>query len=188
MILGLSGKKRSGKSTVASFLCSEFGFKEISWAYPLKEIIGNKLLGLTHDQMYGEEEIKEAVDPFWGKSPRDLLQIIGTDCFRKQVHPEFWVKLGIREIEKQLKSYRNIVVSDCRFPNEMRAIEKLGGHPVRITREGQINNDSHPSEIALDTYSFPYEIVAKSGDIEGLELRSKQLVTTIDRLESGAYV
>ena len=51
-IIGLCGKKQSGKSTVTNFLKNSYGFYEISFAYPLKEIIGRELFGLNDDQLY----------------------------------------------------------------------------------------------------------------------------------------
>ena len=175
MIIGLSGKKQSGKSTVTNFLTRR-GFMEVSWAAPLKKKIGMELLGLTHEQVYGTEEDKEAVDDFWGRSPRELLQIIGTECFRNLVHPDFWVKLGVKEIRAQTFLKRNVVVSDCRFPNEIEAVKKLGGSSVRIIREGQSSTDRHPSETALDRYDFDYIITAKSGDLDGLKMRMDQIL------------
>ena len=127
MIIGLAGKKQNGKSTVADYLTVDHKFVEVSWAGPLKQIIGMGLLGLKEHQVYGTLEDKETVDEFWGKSPRELLQIIGTDCFRNLVDPEFWVKVGIRDINLMTNSGFDVVVSDCRFPNEIEAIKNLGG-------------------------------------------------------------
>jgi hypothetical protein len=163
VLIGLSGKKQNGKTTLADYLIIEKGFAEVSWAAPLKNIIGMELLGLKYHQIYGTEAEKEATDEFWGKSPRRLLQIIGTDCFRNLVHPDFWVKIGEREIQRLLDEGKNVVVSDCRFPNEIQAVRKLGGSSVRVVRlEHVAEVDEHPSETALDTYPFDYVIEAKN--------------------------
>jgi len=169
MLIGLSGKKRHGKSTVTNYLVKQYRFVEVSFAWPLKEIVGKQLLGLSDSQLYGTTEQKETIDPFWGKSPRELLQIIGTDCFRDKVHPDFWVKLGQRNINSLLFKHQNIVVSDCRFPNEVKAIESLGGTMVRIFRRNyRDDGDQHPSETALDNYPFEYIITAGDGEIQEL--------------------
>lgn len=182
MILGLSGKKQAGKSTVAKHLVEHHGFTEISWAEPLKEIIGKQLLGLTDEQM-SDGELKEKKDPLWGETPRRLLQLIGTECFRAIVDPDFWVKIGVRNIHNlQKQGIENFVISDCRFPNEMFAVkELLGGHSVRIVKEGQISNDFHGSEVALDKWNFDFKIVVQPGDISGLKLRTNQLVEFLSR-------
>jgi hypothetical protein len=176
-IIGLSGKKQSGKSTLAVHLMDKHRFIEASWAYPLKVSIGQNLLGLSYNQLFGTEEDKETIDKFWGKSPRELLQIIGTDCFRNLVDPDFWVKVGIRYIEDlQARGIEDIVISDCRFPNEMDAIKELGGISVRVEREGYYTGDYHPSETSLDNYEHDYTVLAGTGDIEGLKLRIDQIV------------
>lgn len=168
MIVGLCGKKQSGKSTVARFL-GEQGFVELSWAYPLKEIVGRQLFGLNDDQLYGSEEAKEAIIPDWGYSARQILQLVGTECFRKVIRDDFWVVLGRRRLAELSQKGTNIVISDCRFPNEMEAIKSLGGFTIRVVREGQISTDTHPSENSLNDYVTDFTITAKSGDIKTLE-------------------
>jgi len=172
MIIGLCGKKQSGKSTLAAYLVKTHDFAELSWASPLKDLIGIKLLGLTKDQVYGSEVQKETIDPFWGKSPRQLLQIIGTDCFREKVDPDFWVKIGRRTIEDfSFNKGYNVVVSDCRFPNELDTIKSLqDGYVVQVTRSDRPSLDMHASETALDNYTgYDLTIDAKSGEIDKLK-------------------
>lgn len=180
MLLGLSGRKQSGKSTLAKYLWQKHDFHEMSWAEPLKEIIGRQLLGLTREQVYGSSKDKETVDAFWGKSPRHLLQVIGTDCFRKQVDPDFWVKICLRNIDELHRNQfaraatrpeKSVVFSDCRFPNELKAIESRGGVNIRVVREDWGVVDNHESETALDDYPFTEIITAKSGDVESLKLQ-----------------
>lgn len=167
MIIGLCGKKQSGKSTVAKFLL-ERGFHEVSWAYPLKEIIGRELFGLNDDQLYGSEAAKEAIIPDWGYSSRQILQLVGTECFRKVIRDDFWVVLGKRRLLELASRGMDVVISDCRFPNEMEAIKSIGGTTLRIIKEGQVSVDSHPSENSLNSYTTDYTVSAKSGDISGL--------------------
>jgi hypothetical protein len=171
MIIGLSGKKQSGKSTLARHLVTNHNFREVSWAMPLKEIIGRQLFGFTLDQVYDDIE-KEKVVPEWGMSPRQVLQIVGTDCFRKNICDDFWIKLGIKRIceIKEFDPNISIVVSDCRFINEIKAIVNLGGYTVRTKRLGQTYTDLHLSETELDNFQgFDATIPAFSGDIEKLK-------------------
>lgn len=180
MIIGLAGKKQSGKSTITRYLQQEYGFIEVSWAAPLKEVIGKQLFGLSHEQLYGSEEEKEAKDPRWGLSPREILQIVGTDLFRKNFRGDFWVHLGKLRIDNLLKNttYSQIVVSDCRFPNECKAIEELGGVNVRIVREDKDDGDEHESETALDNYKFDHVVSASTGEINKLHSQMDDIVTT----------
>lgn len=176
MIIGLSGKKQSGKSSSALYLQNALRFVEVSWAFPLKEIIGKELLGLNNEQMYGSEAAKEAIIPKWGKSARQLLQEVGTDCFRNIIHPNFWVIVGMGRITEQTLMGNNVVVSDCRFLNEMDAIKKLGGISLRVERIGQVSTDTHRSEVDLDYYNFDYTIKAESGDLKSLYRQLDEIV------------
>lgn len=175
LLVGLSGKKQSGKSTLAKYLEEKHAFFEYGWADPLKQIIGMDLMGLTVDQVYGSNKDKETIDAFWGKSPRQLLQIIGTECFRKQVDPDFWVKVGVRQFTNFRD--RNIVVPDCRFPNEIEAIKNEGGIVIRVVREDWTVKDEHESETALDNYDFEHIVTAKTGEIESLQLQTELILS-----------
>jgi hypothetical protein len=172
VIISLSGKKRSGKTTVANYLIAKHGFVEVSWAEPLKEIIGRKLFGLTDDQLYGPAELREAVVEEWGKSPRQILQIVGTDLFRKHFDMDFWVKIGMREIKKHQAAGNNkIVISDTRFPNEAMAVLALKGSCINVRKianadDPKTPDDNHASENALDNWEFDYVIQSFAGEID----------------------
>lgn len=99
ILIGLVAPKQSGKDTAADYLCQKYHFKKYNFADPLKEGIG-KMFGFSHDQLYGKD--KEIIDPFWGVSPREVLQKMGTEIFQyevpktiKELEPigrSFWVK------------------------------------------------------------------------------------------------
>lgn len=183
MLIGLCGKKQAGKSTITDYLVSK-GWVEISFAYPLKEIIGRELFGFNDEQLYGPEEVKEAVVPEWNMSPRKVLQIVGTDMFRKYIREDFWVYLAKkRVIELQMKNPNiNIVISDCRFPNELDMIKDLDGTVIRVIRPDKEHVDSHESENALNDYIVDFEIEAKSGDIKGLKFAIDEYIEELRKI------
>ena len=59
MIIGLSGKKRVGKDTVADYLVSKYGFIKYSFADPIKAV-AKILFGFSENQLYGNN--KEEID------------------------------------------------------------------------------------------------------------------------------
>ena len=141
MIIGICGFQSSGKDTIADLLIKEYGFKKLSFAGALKDVVSiifgwprEKLEGLTKE----DREWREQIDCWWSKtlempllSPRYVLQYFGTDLFRNQWHPDIWVKV----VENQLKNYENIVISDCRFENEINLILRYGGKIMNVYRE-----------------------------------------------------
>lgn len=180
MILGLCGKKQSGKSTVARYLKSKYKFQEISWAEPLKEIIGRQIFGITESHL--TSTAKEIVMEKWGLSPRQILQIVGTDCFRNQIHPDIWVILGVEKIQRLIDIGENVVVSDCRFPNEVEAIRKLDGIVIEIEKLGQISEDTHISENSLKGLVVDEMFQAEAGDLKTLYEQADKLVKRLENV------
>ena len=142
MILGICGFQSSGKDTIANLLIREYGFKKLSFAGALKDVVSvmfgwsrTKLEGLTEeDRMW-----REQVDPWWATelnmpqlTPRYVLQYFGTELFRNHWHPDIWVKI----IENQLNMMKteNIVITDCRFKNEFALLTKYGGKIIHVYR------------------------------------------------------
>ena len=81
-IIALTGKKRSGKDTAAQVLIKHHNFIKISFAEPLKQI-SKILFNFTDNQLEGDE--KETIDKRINYSPREIMQLMGTEIFRNQL-------------------------------------------------------------------------------------------------------
>ncbi len=145
-IIGLCGRAGSGKDTAAQALISE-GFVRIAFADPLKEA-ARAIFGLTRKQTDGD--LKEVVDKFWGKSPRRIMQLLGTEAVRGCIDDDVWIKAARRRVIR-LPS-RRVVITDVRFPNEADAIRSWGGEIWRIERPGLNAVEPHASETAMQDY------------------------------------
>ena len=141
ILIGLTGAKYSGKDTLADHLCHSHGFIKYALADPLKEVC-KSLFGLRDEQLWGD--LKEENDPRYDKTPRQLLQILGTDCIRQKVRDDFWVARWQAWLDNA--PHTRVVVSDVRFQNEIRAIHDNGGVVLRIERPCLRRSDSHVSE------------------------------------------
>lgn len=91
--------------------------------------------------------IDEAVGTYKGPSevytPRQLLQVLGTDLVRDCVDKEYWVKAASAKIEPNNK----YIFHDTRFENECDFVKNnLNGIILLVERAGQFNNDNHASE------------------------------------------
>ena len=144
MIIGICGKKGSGKDTVADFLVHEYGFHKTSFAEPLKQIC-QCLFELTAEQLHDPIK-KEEVIPEWNLSPRQMFQKIGTDLFRKHFDQDIWLKLFRSRLKKS--KCPNIVVADVRFQNEADLVKENGGLLIEIRRQSRQSQkqDFHESE------------------------------------------
>jgi hypothetical protein len=55
----------------------------------------------------------------------------GTEVARRSFHDDIW----IASLENKLrKTTDDVVISDCRFPNEIKAIKNAGGIVIRVVR------------------------------------------------------
>ena len=141
MIIGITGLIGSGKDTVANYLTTFHGFKRESFAGSLKDAVA-QVFGWDRELLEGHttysREWREQVDPWWSKrldmpqlTPRWVLQYWGTEVCRRGFHDDIW----IAAVEhKLLNSKDNVVISDCRFSNEVNAIKQAGGITVRVER------------------------------------------------------
>ena len=168
-IIGLAGKARSGKNTVAQHLARRFGYQEIAFADPLKAAAG-EIFGLNDAQLYGAD--KERVDAFWGETPRAILQKLGTDCLRNGYASDVWVRALQRRISFVPEEVRS-VVTDVRFPNEAVALRAWGGEIWQLVRlEGpgaQGGVEGHISENAMDDYPQLFHVtISASSGVAGL--------------------
>lgn len=166
-IIGLHGKKHVGKDAAASFLVSA-GYKQISFASPLKEIC-RILFKFSDEQLYGDK--KETIDEYWGVTPRAMFQKIGTDLFRDQLRPDIWIAAADREVKS---SNAPIVFADVRFPDEAEYIRSLGGVIVQILRDTGIEDD-HVSEKPLPPELIDHTI-RNDGTLLDLQYKVTDLV------------
>jgi hypothetical protein len=141
MIVGVTGFIGSGKDTIADYLVTFKGFRRMSFAEPLKDAI-SAIFNWDRELLEGKtvysREWREQVDEWWAErlniphlTPRFALQQWGTEVGRRAFHDDIW----IASIENRLQSIKdNIVLSDCRFPNELKAIKNAGGLTIRVQR------------------------------------------------------
>lgn len=171
-IIGICGFIGSGKDTVADYLVNIHGFKRESFANSLKDAV-SMVFGWDREMLEGRSkksrEWREQVDPWWSQrlnmpnlTPRWVLQYWGTEVVRKGFSDEIWVA----SLESRLaKTQDDIVITDCRFPNEISAIRSVGGQVYHIKR----GSDPEWLPLAIDFMEGP---------------RNMQWATSRDRLKS----
>lgn len=140
-IIGICGFIGSGKDTAADYLVNFHEFRRDSFAATLKDAVA-AVFGWDRELLEGRtkqaREWREQVDTWWAErlkmpelTPRLVLQLWGTEVCRRSFHDDIW----IASLESRLRNSRdNIVISDCRFPNEIKAIKNAGGKVVWVQR------------------------------------------------------
>jgi hypothetical protein len=141
MIIGIVGNIGEGKDTVAEYLESQHNFKRESFAGTLKDAVAAVFSWdrtMLEGQTTESREWREQVDQWWADklnipnlTPRYVLQQWGTEVCRRSFHDDIWIS----SLENKLRNINtNVVISDCRFPNEFATIKRLGGKIVRVKR------------------------------------------------------
>lgn len=140
-LIGISGFIGCGKSTVATQLTDEFGFRKDSFATNLKDACA-MIFDWPRDMIEGDtkesREWREVTDEWWaeklgipGFNARLALQLIGTNALRNHFNEDIW----FLTLENRLRKKKDdVVISDVRFPNELKFIKDQGGILIRINR------------------------------------------------------
>ena len=183
MLIGICGLIGSGKDTVAERLVVEHGYKRDSFAKSLKDAVAS-MFNWDRDMLEGRGESsrhwREQPDKFWSErfgrevSPRSILQQFGTEVMRGQMYDGIWVDSCIGRYKGE-----NTVISDTRFPNEIKRIKECGGVILLVKRfkdpdwftsyvEGNIEPKGiHSSEYMWAKSEFDYTI-ENNGSLEEL--------------------
>lgn len=155
-LIALTGLPRSGKDTFAAHMCTQYGYTKRAFATPLKKAAAI-LLNREVWEMEGENGFdREAVLPEWGFTTRRFLQWFGTEGVRNFKY-DFW----IHRMKLELGDLKKVIITDCRFPNEVEFVHAMGGKVIQIVRPGTV-----ASEHASDT-EMPWDIrLQNNGTLE----------------------
>ena len=140
MIIAICGFQGAGKDTIADYLQNFAGFRRESFANSLKDAV-SVVFGWDREMLEGRtkqsREWRETKDEWWSKrlkqdiTPRYVLQYWGTEVIRRGFHNDMWVA----SLENRLlNSKDDIVITDCRFPNEIKALKNIGATILRVKR------------------------------------------------------
>lgn len=138
-LIGLVGHIGSGKGTIADILVEKHGFHKESFANSVKDAV-SVIFGWDRALLEGDtihsRKWREEPDEWWSRkmgrtfSPREALQLMGTEAGRDVFHQDIW----IHSMERRLNPNKNYVIADVRFPNEIAMIRDLGGKVIRVKR------------------------------------------------------
>ena len=159
MIIAICGHKFSGKSTVARLLGNATGYEVISFADKLKDITC-VLSGCTREDLEDYDFKETQLVPDYlrtyclnAEKPtfRAFLQHFGSEVMRG-VNDNIWIDCTLSNCKK------DVIISDCRFPNEAKAVKARGGIVIKVVRPSVVSEDSHQSETLIDEIDADYTI------------------------------
>lgn len=187
LLLGLGGRLRSGKGTVANRLVGEHGFIKFGMSDPLLEHaltvdpwinvnaaptnLGGleartgvfvRLSALVDRVGYVEAKKNPEVHRFLQKS--------GVEGGRQFHGEDVWVNALAPKIDLALANGYSVVVTGIRFPNELRMIHQFAGLSMWVDRPA-VDSDTpasgHASESSVAAEDFD-RIITNDGTLEDL--------------------
>jgi hypothetical protein len=204
MIIGINGKIGSGKDTVGKIIqcltqginsekqivdycngvkITGFDWKLKKFAGKLKQI-ASLLTGIPVEKFEDQEFKQKHMGLEWEMTYREFLQKLGTEAMRDGLHTNVWVNALFADYrlwsDGRKDWYPNWIITDMRFPNEMKAVEEREGITIRVHRDlhngnAHISPIPHASETALDNAKFDYEII-NDGTIEDLVEKVREIL------------
>lgn len=177
-VIGMIGKAGSGKDTVAEQLVKKHGYKRMSFADPLRDIV--QLVFVLDKNTVWDRELREKPLEFLPEwTVRKLLQFVGTELFRDKIWRDIWMYNLLQRMEPG----NNYVITDVRFPNEMSGIiEGFGGKTtfVEVVRKGCVGVDVGIPNHESEAYEFCADVVIENnGTLEDLYDEVENLIKDI---------
>lgn len=154
LFIGLSGRKRSGKTSVAMEIrrrlrrISGVDCEIYSFAHPLKVALHSMLIyaGMrpseVSERVYGDKK-EESIEELGGISARRMMQTLGTEWGRDTLYEDLWIDMLILQLAGRSCI---AIIDDVRMDNEVEFIREAGGRVLRLSRVGEGAGDEHLSE------------------------------------------
>ncbi|PET15047.1 AAA family ATPase [Bacillus thuringiensis] len=178
VIIGIAGKMRTGKDTIARLMAKDRRGKFQRGAYADE-------LKLQVDRKYGKQE---------GGKRRALLQHEGQE--ERKHDALVWIKRLQPKIDFLRTTGHNVVITDVRQQNEIDSLRAQGAYIIRVNVSDEIRKQRiidagdefkeedfyHETETAIDAFEVDYEINNEGGLIQ-LVQQLDAILLSIDRRE-----
>lgn len=168
MYIGVQGFIGSGKDTASRYIESKESFVKDSFANTLKDVCAI-MFSWPRELLEGDSDVsrawREQPDPWWSKklnipnfTPRYALQQVGTEIFRENFHQDTWLLTFQYRMEHKHVG-KNVIISDCRFPNEVNFFQNAGGKIIFI--DSGVKPEWYEYALEANNGSLHYEKIMK---------------------------
>jgi len=174
-IIGIAGLAGSGKDTVGEAIQAFGKLEKENWeikkfAGTLKQV-ASILTGLNIQVFESQEFKNSTLGEEWDyMTVREMLQKLGTDIMRDNLHPNVWVNALFSNYDHNSRW----IITDLRFPNELLTIQKHNGILIKVVRPGVVRMN-HYSETALDNFGKWNYIIHNDGTKYDLIQKVRQI-------------
>lgn len=185
-IICVSGKMQSGKDMFAQHVINKYGFTKIFFANRLKQAVCD-IHGWSMEDMESQD-FKQTVDPEWNYSPREALQVFGTETMRKffpkkieqftkrkiNLNNNIWVKGVDLDLRKSDKT--KFISTDLRFKNEFDYFYNMKLNPsVRVIMVRiEASYKKFPPKISNNKFIKFFQLLLQKQHISEYDLDSEK--------------
>lgn len=160
-IIGFAGYAGAGKDEAAAAIMNKLPFLGYSFATPIRAGVA-AAFGLDWETLTDRETKELEIDGL-GKSPRELMQLFGTEFGRNLLGEDIWLRVANTMLDgvavaPEYQDFIGVVIPDVRFENEAEWILGHGGHVIRIERPGVGPVNGHESEKPLPDHLVSYTL------------------------------
>lgn len=174
-IIAIAGLAGSGKSTISKMLTHQHGFKLVKFADPLKNAL--RAIGLTEEELEGSRKALPC-KLLGGRTPRYAMQTLGTEWGRNLIHDGLWTNIWKSRVKDLLADNHPVICDDCRFENEVEAVQALGGEIWEVRRRAASEAKlaaPHASEAGIAA-RFASQRLMNNGSIDELFIKVNELL------------
>jgi len=189
MLIALSGRMQTGKTSIANHLERFYGYRTVSLAAPLYEVIERLDPYVDFQGLRYQDARKVFGDDVKSRKPevRRLLQLLGTEILREIFDPDILLAPVLREVDAHPNE--NIVVPDVRFYNEVDALQKRNALLIRVVREDMKTTWPHRSETELtDDAPFWHYVLYNRSTLDALYERVDSFMQKIQEEQPYASI
>ena len=166
-VIAFAGPAGVGKSTAAEFLAKKLGdAKVLSFASPMKRMVAEILpLGM---EAFTQANKNNPEHGLCGKSPRFLLEKIGTEWGKQMIGQDIWLDIVANQIKAG--GFDTFLIDDLRTDAEADYVhERFGGKVIELERDGVDYAMTHITSSPISTYRVDRKVkTEKIEDLEGL--------------------
>jgi hypothetical protein len=174
-IIGLLGRSRHGKDTIASVIHTIIPSTIVRLAQPLKDAVVS-LYGFTYEQVEGDA--KEMLDSRYEITPRYAIQSLcdhimnlhGRDFFSRHLFGKY--DFG------HYSQHGTVIIPDIRYEHDLQEVRSRGGIIIKVIRNGS-NIPNHSWETAIDDLKGDITIENNGSLDELIQKTYKSLVPLI---------
>lgn len=139
-LIGITGQAGAGKNLAASMVPEATILHFADTIYAMLAVMLEVPIDTLRDRAFKEQRVQ-----WLGRSPRELLQTLGTEWGRQLVREDVWLAIAARRVEEAIED-GPVVLADLRFDNEAEFIRSRGGQVWEIVRPDAGLPSDHSSE------------------------------------------